>query len=177
MSPGLVFDTTVLTHFARAGRLNVLESITEGFERLTPTEVFSEAQRGLAEHPAIGNLFAIRWITIVELDILETVRAVAFKRELGGTEIEHLGECAVLAVAQARGSSAVIDDHGARSAGRRHGILVTPTLSLIARGIRDGLLDESDAADVVDALWETNMHLPVRGPGYLMWAQSHGLLS
>ena len=176
MTSGLVFDTTAPTHFARAGRLDLLQAMTSGYERSAPTEVLDEAQRGVLEHPAIGNLFGAKWLKIVELDIFATIRAATFKGELGGGPLQHLGECATLALAQSRGAAAVIDDRDGRRIGKRHSIEVTGSLSLVARAVRVGTIDLDAAAEMVDNLVATDMYLPTDGPGFEPWARSRGLL-
>jgi len=42
----LVFDSTALSHFARADRLTDLEIITADDERVVPAEVLTELTRG-----------------------------------------------------------------------------------------------------------------------------------
>lgn len=176
MTAPLVLDTTALTHYSRAGLLKVLDQLTQDYDRLTPTEVMDEAQRGLYEHPAIGNLFGVSWITVVELDIFEVVRAAVFKTELGGEPLRHLGECATLAAAESRSGTAIIDDRDGRETGRRHNIRVAGSLSLIARGVTVGILNIADARATVDALLDTDMRLPTDGPGFEDWARLEGLL-
>lgn len=112
-----MFDTTCLTHFARSGRL--------------------------ADHPAIGNLYNQPWLQIVELDILETVRAAQFKAELGGPPNKHLGESEAMAIASTRNGVAVLDDADARRIATRHQIPAAGSLSLVARGISGGLLQQA----------------------------------
>jgi len=155
----------------------VLAALSDGYECLTAPEVFAEAQRGLAEHPAIGNLFAVRWLAILELDIFEAVRAATFKSELGGGAIEHLGECAVLALAESHGMTAVIDDRDGRRTGTRHGVAVAGSLSLVARGVRDGIIEMRAATDVVEMLKATDMYLPTSGADFPAWARAEGLLT
>lgn len=67
----VVFDTTALSHFARAGHLGVLERITYGCDRVMPNEVAAEIQRGVDNHPALASVFTVNWLSIVELDFPE----------------------------------------------------------------------------------------------------------
>jgi len=41
MNP-IVFDTTCVSHFARAGRLDVLDVVTNGRDRIIPNEVAAD---------------------------------------------------------------------------------------------------------------------------------------
>jgi hypothetical protein len=55
MTSALVFDNTPLSHFARAGRLDVLEKLVAGRRCVTPEEVANEILAGIAEHPALAK--------------------------------------------------------------------------------------------------------------------------
>jgi len=138
--------------------------------------VHDEAQRGVARHPAIGNLFGLAWLAVVELDIFEIVRAAGFKVELGGKPQRHLGECATLAVAGARTATAVLDDYDARTIAEREGIAVAGSLSLVARGVSTNVLDLAAASRLVDDLLGTEMRLPTDGATFPDWAKANGLL-
>jgi hypothetical protein len=50
----LVFDSTALSHFARAGRLSELQRITATDGCVVPAEVFGELARGAAAYPVLG---------------------------------------------------------------------------------------------------------------------------
>jgi predicted nucleic acid-binding protein len=172
----IVFDTTSVSHFARAGRLDVLDAITGGRKRLIPNEVATELQRGVAGHPAISEVFVLPWLTIVELDFPEVVHAAAFKSELGGAPVEHLGECAALAWVKEHGGIGIVDDSAAVAMARHHQVPVRGTLSLIVAGHKQGFLDRLTAEVLVDDLAATDMRLPVDGSGLFAWAYTKGLL-
>lgn len=172
----IVFDTTTVSHFARAGRLGALEAITSGHERLIPNEVAAEIQRGVSGYPAISEAFVLPWLTIVELDFPEVVRMAAFKSELGGAPMEHLGECAVLAWVKEHGGTGIVDDSAAVAMAAHHQIPVRQTLSLIAIGHKQGILDRLTAEELVDDLAATNMRLPIDGKGFFTWAYMEGHL-
>src|SRR5438552_587060 len=105
---------------------------------------------GIASHPTLDHLVTIRWLDIVELDIQETVRAVQFKAELGGDPTRDLGECAVLALAEARAGTAVIDDRDAAALGRRYGVSVVGTLAVIAGAFKRSVIEREAAEALVD---------------------------
>ena len=85
MTDTLVFDNTPLSHFARAGRLDILEKLVEPYRCVTPAEVTVELHNGLRDHPSLTKVIAAQWIDVVELIEIEEVVAFArFKAELGG---------------------------------------------------------------------------------------------
>lgn len=175
MNP-IVFDTTCVSHFARAGRLDVLDRVTRGWDRVIPNEVAAEVDRGVANYPALLSVFAQPWLTTVELEFPEVVHAAMFKGELGGRPEEHLGECAVLAWVMQHGGLAIVDDSAACATARHHEIPVRGTLSLVILGYKAGELDRGAAERLVDELTSTDMRLPVDGANFFAWAYTNGLL-
>lgn len=172
----VVFDTTALSHFARAGRLDVLEHITSGLDRVIPNEVAAEIQRGVDSHPALSSVFTTDWLTIVELDFPEVVHVATFKAELGGSPLEHLGECAVLALVRKLDGIGIVDDWAAQETATRNGLAVRNTLTLICSAYKAGVLQREAAERLVDELAATDMRLPVDGAGLFAWAYEEGLL-
>jgi predicted nucleic acid-binding protein len=174
---GLVFDNTPLSHFARAGALAVLESITAGFRCVTPAEVVQELIAGVPQHPALAAAVSLPWIEIAELsEITEIVAFARYKAELGGGTARNNGEAAVLAWASVHGGIAIIDERAGTRAAHRDHIAVHGTLWLITNAIRNGKLSEPTAATMVDQLAATDMALPTDGAGLLRWAHEEGLL-
>jgi predicted nucleic acid-binding protein len=131
---------------------------------------------GIAIHPVLGNLVGVPWITVIELDLSETVSAARLKAELGGDPTRDLGECAVIAAAQARGGVAVVDDRDAADLGRRHGVTVVGTLAVIASALKRNAIERTDAERLVDELAATDMRLPIVGDSFVAWSYEHGLL-
>lgn len=110
----LVFDSTVLSHFARAGRLADLEIITADDDRVVPAEVLAELTRGVANYPVLGTVDSQAWLKPVELDGLQELGAFArYKGELGGGPERNNGEAAVLAWVTVHGGIAIIDEKAA----------------------------------------------------------------
>jgi len=173
----LVFDNTPLSHFARAGALPVLESITAGFRCLSPAEVVQELIRGATKHAALAAAVSLPWLDIVELtDIEEIIAFARFKAELGGGLERNNGEAAVLAWARVHGGTAIIDERAGTRAARRDHIDVHGTLWLIANAIRSSKLSQVDAIKMTDQIAATDMALPTDGAGFLAWAYEQGLL-
>lgn len=63
----------------------------------------AELHDGVDEHPSIGKVLSVPWLTVVELLEVEEVIAFArFKAELGGGPTRNNGESAVLAWVRTR---------------------------------------------------------------------------
>jgi predicted nucleic acid-binding protein len=172
----LVFDTSCISHFARAGRLDVLERIADGRECVIPNEVATEIESGVDKFPALRSVASQLWLRIVELDFPETISAVEYKHQLGGGPRQHLGESAVLAYVKQFGGTAIIDDSAAVEIARLEGIPVRQTLGLVIHAYRSSILDRPTAETVVDQLVATEMRLPVDGRGLFAWAYENELL-
>jgi predicted nucleic acid-binding protein len=174
----LVFDNTPLSHFARAGRLDILEKLVSPYRCLTPAEVTSEIHDGIAVHPSLAKVLSAQWLEVVELRQVDEVVAFArYKAELGGGPARNNGEAAVLGWTAVHGGVAIIDERAGARIAQRDGIEVHGTLWLLANGVRADYLARSDAERIIDELAETDMALPVDGPGFFAWAYDEGLLS
>ncbi len=172
-----MFDNTVLSHFARAGQLDVLREISDGARRVMPAEVAVELVAGIREHPALAKVLDREWLETVELvDVNEIVAFARYKAEFGGGIDRNNGEAAVLAWTSVHGGTAIVDDAVAARAAKRDGVDVHGTLWLVANGFRDGKLKRAAAEEVVDLLAASDMRLPVDGRGFFAWAFREGLL-
>lgn len=177
MSVDLVFDNTPLSHFARAGRLDVLEKLVAPYRCITPAEVTAEIHVGFVEHPSLGKVLAVPWLETVELIEVEDVVAFArYKSELGGGPEKNNGEAAVLAWASIHSGIALIDERAGTRIAQRDGIEVHGTLWLVANAVRSEKMERHDAERIVDDLIATEMTLPCDGAGFFAWAYREGLL-
>lgn len=173
----LVLDATVLSHFARTGNLDVLESLLAGHRCAMPAEVARELAGAIPDHPALARAIDLHWVETVELDGLAEIMAFAkYKTEFGGGTERNNGEAAVLAYAAVHGGIAIVDERAATRAARRDGIDVHGTLWLITNAVRTGKLNQSMAERLVDDLAASGMRLPVDGAGLFAWAYAEGLL-
>jgi hypothetical protein len=121
----LVFDTTALSHFARAGRTDTLRAAVASDEPVLLAEVATELARGAADYPSLGSAATAGWLKHAELEELPELAAFArYKRELGGGPDRNNGEAAVLAWVSVNGGTAVIDEAAARAIGRRESLLL-----------------------------------------------------
>lgn len=177
MSGTLVFDNTPLSHFARAGRLDVLEKLVASYRCITPAEVTTEIHDGLSEHPSLAKVLSAQWLEVVELvELQEVVAFATYKAELGGEPDKNNGEAAVLAWTSVHGGVAIIDERAGTRIALRDGMVVHGTLWLVVNGLRDDRLARGDAERIVDELIATDMALPVDGAGLIAWAYQEGLL-
>ena len=105
----LVFDTTALSHFARAGRTDELRITVAHDEPVLLAEVAAELARGVPSYPPLGSAAAGGWLKPVELEELPELAAFArYKGELGGGPERNNGEAAVLAWVDVNGGIAII---------------------------------------------------------------------
>ncbi len=93
-----------------------------------------------------------------------------------GVGERDVGEASVLAWAEAHRAVAVTDDEVAVQVGRARGVEVKRTLSLVARGVREALLTEADADELVDALLAGGARFPFSAGQFLAWARANHLL-
>lgn len=174
----LVFDSTALSHFARAGRLAQLEDVAAVDECIAPAQVLDELAKGVIAYPALVSVSTQTWLHPAELDEFDELVAFArYKGELGGGPTKNNGEAAVLARVSVRGGVAIIDEAAARSIADRDRIPAQGSLWLIIRGYKNKILDRATAEGIVDDLINTGMWLPfASGAGLFAWAYTEGLL-
>ena len=174
----LAFDTTALSHFARAGRIDELRRAVADDQPVLLAEVAAELVRGIPEYPSLGSAAVIDWLQQVELEELPELAAFAtYKGELGGGPARNNGEAAVLAWVSIHGGIALIDEVVARGIGIREGMQVHGSLWLLVRSFKTRALDRATVEAVVDGLIATGMRLPVStGSALFTWAYEVGLL-
>jgi len=156
VTENLVLDNTILSHFARAGELETLRLLCDGYRVLVPVEV---------------HKVALSWATAITLEeIAEVVAFAVYRRVLDG------GEAAVLAFVKVNGGVAIVDETAGRHEGTRDGLEVRGTLWLILEGVHKDVVPREVAEELIDALRATDMRLPTDGAGFFAWAYSQGLL-
>jgi len=170
----LVFDTSVLSPFARAGLLGLLERITAGHLRHVTRDVLDELSRGTDRWPELGAVAASGWLQPVKVESVGefVVFAVCSQRLVSGSR--NVGECATLAWAEVHGAVAVTDDQVAYDLGRERGIPVVRSLRLLGSALRAGILGEAEAEKAVDLLLSNGARLPFQsGADFLRWFRDH----
>jgi predicted nucleic acid-binding protein len=169
----LVFDTSPLVHFARAGKLGVLRSLVEDFECVTTKAVFGELRGGLAPRPETAALLELDWLATVPCDELDELYLFGMYMNRLGNLARNAGEATVLAWAEAHSAAAYVDDQVACNVGRARGVAVHRTLQLVISGYRMNILNEAEASDLIKALADTDARFPHAARDDLLgWARA-----
>lgn len=172
----LVLDTTCLSHFARADRLDVLRGLLTDDECWTTRAVLQELSRGYGDYPALELVTEGDWLRVAQLDTLAEASLFAkWARNIGSSK-RDLGEASVFAVAELRMGTAITDDRHAVEVARASGLDVHGTIWLLAVACRHGKLSEPAAGNLVEALRATGLRLPCTGAEFPGYARQHGLL-
>lgn len=174
--PTLAFDSAPLCAFARAGRLETLCRLVEGYDCVTTRAVLDEIADGAAEYPRLAEVAALSWLRVEPVDDLPALRLFAeYARRLGAGR-RDVGEATVLAWGEAHGAIVFTDDQAAVQAGRDRRVTVLRTLALVARGVRLHVLARDDARCLVDDLAKAGARFPCSPGEFLDWAQEAGIL-
>lgn len=147
-----VSDSTVLIYLARMGDLALLRDVLGGVTvpGAVHDEVVTRGRRegysdALAVEEATGDYLSVEPVSGDAADRAERVRESA---GLGR------GESAAIALAEARGSRCLTDDHAARRTAEPLGIPVGGTIYVLLEGVDDGEFDLDGYVERLDALTE-----------------------
>jgi predicted nucleic acid-binding protein len=167
----LCFDASVLSPFARAGLLPLLEKATAGGQRVVTRAVLEEIKQGVeAGYPELGRVLRANWLEPVRVD---SVRELVIFAELTlrfGRTGRDIGEASTIAWAEANAGTVVADDQVAYNVCRERKVPVERSMRLLAGALRNAILSETDAAAAVDALVDRGARLPVAsGAEFLSW--------
>lgn len=174
----LGFDSSVLSPFARAKRLDVLEQLTSGHQRVVTRAVLDELARGVAMYPALRDVRALSWLETVAADSLEQLIAFSDYIRVLGSNGRNVGEASILAWAQVTGGIAVVDDNPAVNAGKAKGVEIRRSLGLLCDGLHRKSLQIERARVLVDELASLGgARFPCDGAGFEAWAETNGLLA
>lgn len=174
--PTLVFDTTVLNHFALADRLDVLANMVIGRSCATTAVVLDEIRSGAERYPALLPALELDWMQVIALDQPAEIRCFAGWVRRIGAGTRDMGEASVFAAAEIHRGIAITDDRDATRVGRAHGLPVHGTIWLLADGCGAGKLTETGAGAIIDALRRTGHRLPCTGTEFPAFARRFGLL-
>lgn len=174
--PSLIFDTTALSHFARADRVDVLSDLVVAQFCYTTQVVRQELFRGSVEYRALECALDLDWLDVIQLESMEALACFAKWVRRMGTADRNLGEASVFTAAELHGGTVITDDSDAVRVGRKHGLEVHGTIWLLAGACRSGKLTETGASTLVDTLRATGMRLPCTGTEFGSFARGHGLL-
>lgn len=173
----LVIDASVLSPFARAGRLVDLERLTAGVNRFVTGAVMAEIESGVDLFSGLAAVSSLPWLEKVRSDSMaELVAFAACTRRLGCAQGRNVGEASVLAHAEVHGYTALIDDEVAVQLGRERGVAVLRSLGLIALRVRAGALTVEEAENLVGALVGGGARYPCTAGGFIDWCRQADLL-
>lgn len=178
MTKRWVVDTSHYTHLSRAGHASLMSELAPGGVIIVPTYVDTEIEAGRDLHDGIPSVSSVPWAEIAVLSDAEDLAMLRVKANMGGSRDQHLGECAVIACAAARGGLAILDDRAAIAQADLFGVPTVDTLWVVVEAYRTVFdRDRARAARVVDDLLATGMMLPVdSGDEFVAWAYVNGLL-
>lgn len=151
----VILNTTILSNFARVGRLDLLRLVFG--EVHISTDVYAEAQDGLAEgydfySPLEDLIHAPASKQWIHLTALTDQELRLFTDILGAL---HRGEASSIAIAATRGWAFLTDDALARRTARKLKITLSGTLGILVRAVQDRhlTLEEANAllAQMIDA--------------------------
>lgn len=158
--PEIVLDGRVVSNFALAGSLGILEALYK--EKVYVTDfVAAEIMRGLqAGHSmleAVPKAVRAGWMketglrTAEEKDLFRSL-----SRSLG------LGEASSIAVAKSRRYLFASDDRVARTEAAALSVPLTGTLGILARAVRAGVRNARTADECLSRMVEAGFFSPVR---------------
>ncbi|TDC54928.1 hypothetical protein E1281_14980 [Actinomadura sp. KC345] len=172
----LVIDSSPPNYFARSNQLPILEKLLAGHECFITSAVEEELLRGGPRHAQLYQAAAQPWLSVVSETSLPYLGLFSeYHGRLGGG-MRNIGEATTLAYAELHGITAMVDDRAGRRQGKERGVKLLGTLELLCAGIRDKVLEETDAAAVVDLLSDHEAYLPCDGSSFFEWARCEGLL-
>jgi len=158
----VVSNTTVLSNFAGADRLDMLAALFGTI--FIPTEVQQEIHRGLAEgyefYRAVESVVrppvADGWIRLTSLKDPEELSLLA---DMPGRL--HAGEAACLAMAQHRDWLFLTDDKAARKVAAERRVRLSGSLGCLVLGVGRRLWTEEEANGVLASLVQIGFFSPV----------------
>jgi predicted nucleic acid-binding protein len=158
--PEIVLDCCVVSNFALAGALGILEALSKDRAYLTDF-VAAEIMRGIqAGHSALAAIpKAVRagWLRETGLRTADEKRLFeSLSRSLG------LGEASAIAVAKSRRFLFASDDRVARAEAAALRVPLTGTLGILVRAVRTGVCDSRTADECLSRMVDAGFFSPVR---------------
>lgn len=151
-----VFDATPLIYLASTERLHLLDGHPEAC--VVPEPVYEEVvTTGIEE----GHPDARRLQRAIDEDVFEVVAVTpvndAFDR-IRDNERFSDADAAVLAVADERDATAVMDERYGRAVADAEGIETRGTAYLVLERLRDGEIDAEEARETIDAMLDAGWY-------------------
>jgi len=172
----LVFDTMVLSAFAKADRLDLLGSLLSGTHCVVTDIVLDEARRGLTLQPQLAAIEDAEWLTIGHLATDEELTAFLRWTQRVGSGERDVGEASVFAYAELYGAVSISDDQAATRVARAYGLEVHGTLWMLCKFCLRQKLTEHAASNIIDSLGAVGLRLPCTGAQFPSWARQRNLL-
>ncbi|AAB91131.1 DUF3368 domain-containing protein [Archaeoglobus fulgidus] len=146
----VLVDNTVLSNFAKVGRVDLL---SKAFEKLFVTEQVKEefefgVKRGVL--PALPRNFEILRLEEYELDIYNSLRTNLGK-----------GEASCLAIAKNRKIPLLTDDFDARKVANILGVPVSGTVGVLARCVEKNLISKDEGNQILKEMIAKGFYSPI----------------
>jgi len=144
-----IFETTVLSAFALAGRLDIVRGLY-GDRAMWTLVVHDELIRGMREEPLLGDAVAADWLGEPQ-PVFDTARVENLRQRLGGrsTDDRHHGEATCIALAERVGAGVLSDDRDAKRLAEALDIPTGTTLSVLAVAVRESQISADEASELV----------------------------
>jgi predicted nucleic acid-binding protein len=158
--PEIVFDTCVISNFALAGALGILEELYRDKARITDVvslEILRGIQSGHARLESIPKAIRAGWLKEVRLKIgRERALFESLSVSLG------LGEASSLAAAKGRGLVFASDDRMARAEAAKLGVTLTGALGIMLKAVRGGACGAREADEYLVEMIDAGFFSPAR---------------
>lgn len=171
-----MFDTSPLSHFARAGRLETLERLTADHRRIVTRAVLEEIKNGVAKHETLAEVLELPWLEQVPVDSLDELRAFAIYAARLGSGARNVGEAATLAWAEVHGAVASVDEATARKLAQERDVPLRGTVGLVCHGVLAGIVTVDEGRVLLAELRLAGAWLPWTDEDYDDWARQRGML-
>lgn len=160
--PDYIFNTTALSNFAATDRLDLLKKLYQG-KAFTTIEVSHELQRGIhagylyleSAWQQIGVVHPTGWVRIL---IPETTEEYQLQAEFDNRLDQ--GEASCLALAITRRFIFVTDDLAARRLASEKNVLLTGTLGILIKGVREKFLSLAEANNLLESMIQQGYRSP-----------------
>lgn len=147
-----IFETTVLSAFALAGRLDIVRGLYGGRATWTLV-VHDELMRGMKEEPLLGDAVAADWLGEPQ-PVFDIGRVENLRLRLGGhaTDQRHRGEASCIVLAERIGAGVLLDDRDAKRLAEALRIPTGTTVSVLTVAVREGQVSADEASELLTDL-------------------------
>jgi predicted nucleic acid-binding protein len=161
--PDYIFDTTVLSNFAAAGRLELLEARYRDMA-ITTIEVVDELRRGVKAgyiylESVLQQVESINPGGWLRVSVLESTAEYHWRTEFD--EVLGPGEASCLALAISRSLTLATDDLAARRLAQGREVLLTGTCGILIALVRNDALSLAEANAMLAEMIRRGYRSPV----------------